>query len=101
MTTLQEYNGPVKSLKRTIQERIRSKIANRVAQETDSILDAQVGIATDTEQGSSAVQAAKLLFEQAGLTPAKQVKHSGAIGIVALVAQLESNGDNNNTTDEE
>lgn len=98
---------PVKGLKRTIQERLRSKMADVVARRSVELFEAQMDAAIGkvvlektNEKGETSymttmpdTQAAKLLLEYTIGKPVEKIEHSGAIGIVALVKQLEGNHD--------
>lgn len=90
---------------RTLQaEYIRNKIAERLAQEIEPILEAQIQAAkgtsiqiTETPQGVSTVTgrvdvtAAKSLFEQVLGRPKETVEHKGNVGLVSLISKLENN----------
>lgn len=81
--------GPARGVKRLLAERIRNKIAERVAHDMDKLLDAQVSIATNDEEGVAATNAFKALIDYAGAKPTDKVEHSGGIGIAMIVKQLE------------
>lgn len=106
--------GPVKSLKRTVQERIRNITAEKVAKRAKEIVDAQIEAAIGLQhvvlkgpeqkeiimKDPPSTLAARFLYEFSGAKPAEKVKHTGGIGIIHLVTQLEQEDETDNNTEE-
>lgn len=99
------HSGPMKKAKRDIQEKIRARIADRVFENMETMLDAQVeaaeGAIVEGKQQPANTFAFKTLVELAGAGATQKIQHSGAVGIVALVKQLEHDDSNSIDTGEE
>jgi hypothetical protein len=95
--------------KTLLTQMMRERIAQKIAEKLDPIIDAQISAAignlvltrTDFKGRKSVSElapdtnAARLLFEHSIGKPKETIQYQGAIGIVALVAQLEREGREN------
>lgn len=101
-TTSYKFGRPT-TTKTLVIQKMRDTIANTVSKRqeeiTEALIDAAIGITTEqhdrktgdlyyTEKGPD-VQAARALWEYAGLKPSEKIEVQGNIGIVQLIANLE------------
>lgn len=101
-TTSYKFGRPA-TTKTLIAQKLKDTIAQSVAKRqeeiTEALVDAAIGITTEqhdrktgdlyyTEKGPD-VQAARILWEYAGLKPSEKIEMTGSLGIVQLIAQLE------------
>lgn len=102
-------NGKLPKVANLIKANFQGILAEKMSIHLPDIVDAQISLAkgfSHTTVDSNGqihekkelpdTQAAKLLFEYTLEKPKQEVHHSGTLGIVALVAQLE-NGDTEET----
>lgn len=101
-TIVKSRLGNPRTVKKLVSERLREVMAKQVAREFEAINQAQIDLAKGGESvkvlkdGTKLivtipgdVNAARLLYSYVLGEPKQEIKHTGAIGIVQLVAQLE------------
>ena len=94
--------GNPRTVKKLVSERLREVMAKQVSREFEAINQAQIELAKGGEsvrllkdgtelivKVPADVNAARLLYSYVLGEPKQEIKHTGAIGIVQLVAQLE------------
>lgn len=99
--------GRTRSVSHTLEHNFKQMLAEKMGVHFPDVIDAMTAMAKGYEQqrvlddgtikvdkSKPDVQAGKLLFEYTIQKPAQKVVHSGGMGIVHLVAQLEDGDDN-------
>lgn len=100
--------GKTRSVRHRVEHKFRDILAEKMTQHLPDVIDAMISTAKGYETTSVApdgklvikkdkpdVQAGKLLFEFSIEKPKQEVAHTGSMGIVHLIAQLEQDDNDN------
>ena len=81
--------------KTLITQKVRERIAQKIAEHLDPMIDAQIQLAT--KQANT--NAFRFLLEHSIGKPKETIEHQGQMGIVSLVARLEKEGRTDSMTE--